>query len=283
LRYVDVDALRTECGWLGEAKEATRAVLEDGAAPDDYGQVWRDLKVKLAELLHDKCWFCETPVPRSDNAVDHFRPKGRVGDAAHEHAGYRWLAFERGNFRYACTFCNSRRIDVEHGTAGGKADRFPLLDEAARVYEVDAALIDFDDLLNTVQAERPAILDPCNHEDWDLLGCMRESGHPCPASQEQVAVSRVSTSIDVYHLDHEPTCKQRHRAAVGFLDAVRDAKAAFLNIDVNAPQTETAFSRIAKRILRMIEKAAPYSGEMIFLLRGQRSAEHPWIQRLLEV
>jgi len=33
------------------------------------------------------------------------------------------------NFRYACIFCNGRRIDVQHGTAGGKADRFPLVNE----------------------------------------------------------------------------------------------------------------------------------------------------------
>ncbi len=55
------------------------------------------------------------------------------------------------------------------GTGGGKADRFPLLDEEARVYDVDATTLDFDDLLRTIRAERPAILDPCNLNDWELL------------------------------------------------------------------------------------------------------------------
>jgi hypothetical protein len=207
VRYVDIEGLCLPDGWLGEAEAATRAALQNGVVPGDRDDIWRDLKAKLAELLHDKCWFCETPITRSDNAVDHFRPKGRVSDAEREHSGYRWLAFEPGNFRYACTFCNSRRIDVVHGTSGGKADRFPLLDEAVRVYEVEATTLDFHDLLRTVRGERPAILDPCNLDDWKLLGCMRENGHPCPTRDDPVAINRVEKSIEVYHLGHEPTCK----------------------------------------------------------------------------
>ncbi len=283
MRYIDIEGLRLPDAWRGEAEAATRMVLKDEAVPGDLHEIWRDLKTNLAELFHNKCWFCETPIPRSDNAVDHFRPKGRVSDAEREHLGYRWLSFEPGNFRYACTFCNSRRIDGEHGTSGGKADRFPLLDETARVYEVDAASLDFEDLLKTVRAERPAILDPCSLDDWKLLGCMRENGHPCPASDDEVAVTRVEKSIEVYHLAHEPTCKQRHFVAVTLLEAVRDAKAAFLKIDVTNPDTEVDFTNVAKRVRRMIERKSPYSGEMIFLLRGQRSAQHPWIQQLLEV
>jgi hypothetical protein len=283
LRYVDIDDLQLPDGWHQEAEAATRTVLQGDAVPREYDEIWRGLKASLAKLLHDKCWFCETPITRSDNAVDHFRPKGRVSDAEREHVGYRWLAFERANFRYACTFCNSRRIDVEHGTSGGKADRFPLLDEAVRVYEVDGMALDFEDLLKTVRGEQPAILDPCDLEDWKLLGCMRENGHPCPASDDRVAISRVKISIEVYHLDHEPTCKQRHRLAIALLDAVRVAKDAFLKIDTADPESMADFTRIARRIRRMIDRNAAYSGEMIFLLRGQRSAEHPWIQQLLEL
>lgn len=283
MRYVDIDDLQLPDGWHQEAEAATRAVLQRGAVPREYDEIWRGLKASLAKLLHDKCWFCETPITRSDNAVDHFRPKGRVSDAEREHLGYRWLAFERANFRYACTFCNSRRIDVEHGTSGGKADRFPLLDEAVRVYEVDGIALDFDDLLKTVRGEQPAILDPCDLEDWKLLGCMRENGHPCPASDDRVDISRVEISIEVYHLDHEPTCKQRHRLAIALLDAVRVAKDAFLKIDTADPESMTDFTSVARRIRRMIDRSAAYSGEMIFLLRGQRSAEHPWIQQLLEL
>ena len=129
MRYIDKDELALPEGWLARAAAASAAV-DAGADPNDHADVWRELKDALAALFpNKKCWYCESPVDRADNAVDHFRPKGRVSDAVNPHTGYRWLAFDRSNFRYACTFCNSRRKDVVNGTAGGKADRFPLLDE----------------------------------------------------------------------------------------------------------------------------------------------------------
>lgn len=133
MRYIDRAKLVKPAGWVARAQAASQAVA-DGEDPNDHSAVWRDLKNGLADLLHDKCWYCESPVDRSDNAVDHFRPKNRVSDAGRPHTGYRWLAFDVNNFRYACTYCNSRRIDVDGDTAGGKADRFPLIDEAQRVY-----------------------------------------------------------------------------------------------------------------------------------------------------
>lgn len=281
MRYIDPDDLRLPDGWAEEAQAATHAVL-GGASPSDFDSIWRDLKQRLAALLHDKCWFCETPVTRSDNAVDHFRPKGRVSDAAREHNGYRWLTFAATNFRFACTFCNSRRVDVEHGTAGGKADRFPLVNEAARIYQVVAADLDFDDLLATVVDERPAILDPCHLDDWRLLGCKRENGKPCPTNDDPKTVARVEKSIEVYHLDYEPTCKQRHTVAGMLLRTVRNAKEQFLKIDPIDPKTLRSFEVPAREIKRMIARKAPYSGEMRFLLSGQRSDLHPWIQELLE-
>ena len=105
-----------------------------GGDPDDHSGIWRELKDRLGELLHDKCWFCETQIDRSDNAVDHFRPKKAVSGTANPHAGYRWLAFALENFRYSCTYCNSRRVDQIGGTAGGKANLFPLVNETKRVY-----------------------------------------------------------------------------------------------------------------------------------------------------
>ncbi|MQW33440.1 hypothetical protein [Sinorhizobium meliloti] len=281
MRHVDLEDLRLPDTWSAEARCATLAVL-GGADASDFDEVWRDLKQRLMGLLHDKCWFCESPVTRSDNAVDHFRPKGRVSDATQPHTGYRWLTFASANFRFACTFCNSRRVDVENGTAGGKADRFPLLDENARVYEVDPAALDFDDLMATVRAERPAILDPCHYDDWRLLGCRREDGSPCPTNDDPLTRERVIKSIEIFHLDYDPTCKQRHTVAGTLLRAVRNAKDAFLVVDPNTLGSELRFQTLALEIKRMIAKRAPYSGEMRFLLRGQRSALHPWIQELLE-
>lgn len=269
MRYIDLARLRLPDGWLDRAASAAQAVAR-GDAPSDYAAIWKELKDGLAELLHDKCWYCEVPVPRSDNAVDHFRPKGRVSDAAREHSGYRWLAFDRSNFRYACTFCNSRRKDVEGGTVGGKSDRFPLLDETQRVYAQGPVL-----------GERPTLLDPCEIGDWRLLGCKKENGLPCPASTQPELVMRAEVSIDIYHLHHEPTCKMRHREAVKLLSDIDEAKAAFVAAQ-NDPEWSSSFKRIAARILAAIHFDSLFSGEMRFLLSGERDIDHPWIQELLE-
>jgi hypothetical protein len=269
MRYVDISRLVMPGGWLARAQAAAAAVTA-GADPNDHANVWRELKDGLANLLHDKCWYCEVPVTRSDNAVDHFRPKNRVSDATNPHGGYRWLAFERTNFRYACTFCNSRRKDVDGGTAGGKADRFPLLDEARRLYGP-----------GDVAKERPALLDPCELNDWRLLGCQQEDGQPCPASNDAVQRQRAEVSIEVYHLHHQPTCVQRHRLAVQLIADVAEGKRLFDEATRDVGR-EADFKAVAGRIRRAIERDAPFSGDMHFLLRGQRSAEHPWIQELLE-
>lgn len=281
MRFVDIADLQLEAGWLERATQAAREIVEDGRDAGFREQLWQGLKQRLSKLLHNKCWFCETPVPRSDNAVDHFRPKGRVADAAQWHSGYAWLSYEMRNFRFACTFCNSRRVDVENGTAGGKADRFPLLDETARIYVCDPDTLDYDDLLSTVAHERPAILDPCNLDDWQLLGCRREDGHPCATVSDPEVLLKVTTSIEVFHLDHEATCKQRHTIAGQLLETVREAKASYIALDTLNPATHRRFAHLSLQIHRMIRLSAPYSGEMHFLLRGHRSPEHPWIESIL--
>jgi len=269
MRYVDRSKLVKPTDWARRAEAATQAVAS-GEDPNDHGGVWRELKDELAKLLHDKCWYCESPVDRSDNAVDHFRPKNRVSDAANPHTGYRWLAFDASNFRYACTYCNSRRKDIEGGTAGGKADCFPLVNEAQRVYAV-----------GSVAAEQPLLLDPCEMSDWRLLGCHQENGQTCAAGTDDAAKRRADVSIEIYHLHYEPTCKRRHTAAVQLMADVDEGKRLF-ELVTHDPGREADFKSVAARLRRAIDRDSPYSGDMHFLLRGQRSDAHPWIQELLE-
>lgn len=269
MRYVDLQKLVLPAGWLARAQEAAQEIA-NGLAPDERRAVWGVLKDGLASLLHDKCWYCETHVDRSDNAVDHFRPKGRVADAANAHAGYSWLAFEQGNFRYACTFCNSRRKGVDDKTAGGKADRFPLLNELQRLYAP-----------GPLGQEQPMLLDPCELDDWRLLGCKQEDGQPCATSTIAVEQRRAEASIEIYHLHHEPTCKRRHGAAVELIATIADGKRLF-ELAKDDPARQADFKAVARRIRRAIDRDAPFSGDMHFLVRGQRSADHPWIQDLLE-
>lgn len=267
MRYIDSSNISLPDGWLDRA-EAALAAVELGDEPDHHAPVWKELKAELAGLFNDKCWFCELPVPRSDNAIDHFRPKGRVSDAAQAHAGYRWLAFAPSNFRYSCTFCNSKRRGV--GTEGGKADRFPLVDESKRVY-----------VKGSVADERPALLDPCELGDWRLLGCKRENGKPCASSSNPDERSRAEVSISIYHLHHEPTCNLRHRIAVKLLNDVAEAKRLFTESQTDASK-ERDFKAVAKRIVGLISFKSEFSGDMRFLLGGEREENHTWIQELLE-
>lgn len=270
MRYVDRTKLIKPTGWTQRAQAAAQAVA-NGEDPNNHSDVWRELKDGLAALLHKKCWYCETPVDRSDNAVDHFRPKNRVTGTAKPHAGYRWLAFDENNFRYACTYCNSRRIDHDGGTAGGKADRFPLLNEDQRVYEA-----------GSVAQEQPLLLDPCEISDFRLLGCHQENGQPCAASVDPRNRHRAEASIEIYHLDYEPTCKRRHAAAVQLMSDVDEGKRLF-QLVTQDPSREPDFKAVAARLRRSIDRESPYSGDMLFLLRGQRSDAHPWIQEILEI
>lgn len=256
-------------GWLQRDQAATQAVAA-GENPNDYDYIWRELKSGLAELFHEKCWYCETPIDRSDNAVDHFRPKNRVSDAANVHSGYRWLAFSPSNFRYACTYCNSKRKDVEGRTVGGKADRFPLIDEAFRVYRE-----------GSIDQEHPMLLDPCELTDWKLLGCHQENGRSCATSTDPISKQRAEVSIEVYHLSYQPTCIRRHAAAVQLMADIDDAKRLF-ELSTQDQSKKSDFKRVAGRLRQAIDRDAPFSGDMHFLMRGQRSAAHPWIQDLLE-
>jgi hypothetical protein len=270
VRYIDLDKLIMPDGWIARSNAAAIAV-SGGADPNDYGDVWRDLKAGMLTISDAKCWYCESPVDRDDNAVDHFRPKNSVSDAAKKHLGYRWLAFDKSNFRLACTFCNSRRVDVLFGTSGGKADRFPLLDESKRVYSA-----------GPIDEEEPLLLDPCNIEDCELLGCQQENGKPCASIQEAMSVKRVNTSIEIYHLDRDATCKKRHSIAVRLIADILEAKRLFDLYQADKTRKQD-FYHVFKNIERTINKSAPYSGEMRYLLRGQRSEKHPWIRQLLEV
>jgi len=209
VRYIDPQLVGQNLpnGWAEQAQQAEAAVVS--ARPQDrsaevnrHSQVWKDLKDTLKRASHDKCWYCESIGVRSDNAVDHFRPKNAVRECS-DHEGYWWLAFKWENYRFCCTFCNCRRVDQETGQGGGKADHFPLRDEARRAKAPADRLDD----------EEPLLLDPAIPADPGLLW-FDESGqavpHPiCCNDANGYPHRRAATSIDLYHLNHRELMDQR--------------------------------------------------------------------------
>jgi hypothetical protein len=164
LKYIDSTEIQEKLpeGWEDKAKEAYETVLAvspegRSGAINRFSHLWTQLKDILHSHFHGKCWYCEAIQERSDNAVDHFRPKNKVFECP-KHGGYWWLAFKWLNYRYSCTFCNSRRLNKD-GVAGGKHDHFPLEEEQKRAYTPE------DDL----DAEQPLLLDPTCPADPGLL------------------------------------------------------------------------------------------------------------------
>ncbi len=197
-------------GWRVEAAKAAKKVAD--ASPEmraqeinNHAELWRKLKAVLRSFSHGKCWYCESIDDRSDNAVDHFRPKNHVRECPDkDNQGYWWLAFVETNYRFCCTFCNSARTTAS--SAGGKQDHFPLLDEAKRARtEADP-----------IEAEEPLLLDPAEPADCALLTFDLDGSPACSEPDNQVACERVRQSIAIYHLD-QPTIQTRRGALIAKL------------------------------------------------------------------
>jgi hypothetical protein len=127
---------------------------------------------------------------RSDNAVDHYRPKSRVAECP-KHPGYWWLAFDWTNYRFSCTFCNSLRRDDQTESLGGKKDRFPLRDESRRAFGPD----------DTLDDEEPVLLDPTWFGDPPILWFDedgRATENPSVASEGSFPHARATVSIEAY-------------------------------------------------------------------------------------
>ncbi|MHA7630565.1 HNH endonuclease family protein [Corallococcus sp. M7] len=191
--------------WLKKAEKKLAEIEklppeERDKAIEKSSKIWSALKKDLADLSDKKCWYCESKQIRSDNAVDHFRPKGAIFESP-DHPGYWWLAFTWRNYRYTCGFCNSPHVDHTNGTQGGKHHHFPLLDEKLRAKGPS------DDL----EKERPLLLDPTSSFDPGLLA-FNPDGRPVPAYSEKknsFLHHRAKISIKAYHLDHVPLCEER--------------------------------------------------------------------------
>ena len=163
MRYTDIRKVALPDGWEAQAEEARNAVkaIAPEGRPEAISKrsgLWAALKQPLADVSHEKCWYCETRRVRDDCAVDHFRPKS--ARSSDNHNGYWWLAFDYRNFRFSCKYCNEVRIDPETSRRGGKGSSFPLLEGGIRATGPD----------DNLEVERCALLDPSREGDAQLLG-----------------------------------------------------------------------------------------------------------------
>lgn len=99
-------------------------------------------KDRLYDVLHGKCAFCEMPLRKQGNPVEHFRPKQSVKRASDckPEDGYWWLAWTWENLLFACTRCNTHY----------KGTLFPLVPGSTSLPEM---CFDLDQ-------ESPILIDP---------------------------------------------------------------------------------------------------------------------------
>lgn len=79
----------------------------------------------LETIQKNKCCYCETKSTRSNNDVEHFRPKAAYSSnfkGDRRYPGYFWLAYDWDNLFLACQVCNQIF----------KNDFFPIEDETTR-------------------------------------------------------------------------------------------------------------------------------------------------------
>jgi hypothetical protein len=269
VRYIDPQLVGQNLpnGWDQQAQQAKNAVA--GVQPNDrpvainnHSQVWQGLKDTLKRASHEKCWYCESIDIRSDNAVDHFRPKKAVAECP-EHGGYWWLAFKWENFRFCCTFCNCRRIDQTTGQGGGKADHFPLKDEARRARSPGDNLED----------EEPMLLDPSSSADPGLLW-FDENGQAVPnpicSGPNGYPYRRVEASIRFYHLNHIGVVEQRKELCSEIRRCVEEADRYFTKYQEGDGTARTAFEHAIRDLKGRLAAKARFSATARAMLMGLR-------------
>ena len=276
MRYVDAGALEIPDEWLRRAAVALEQARD--AAPADrsgvisrHSAVWTDLRAPLARLNHDKCWYCETRQIRSDRPVDHFRPKASVYEVP-DHSGYWWAAFDPRNYRFCCTFCNSRRKDVGND-AGGKGDRFPIRDENHRAHtEAD-----------NIGDEDPDLLDPLSPNDPPLL-FFENDGRVVPSTSKTIDARRfhrADVSIAIYHLNHTNIKRARRWLFNEIRSLVRDGDIYFSE-GPEDPRVIHARERIVARLLEHRSAEREYSAAVQTYLRGFINPDkRAWLSEVL--
>lgn len=219
---------------------------------------WGLLKNWLSSIGGQKCWYCEAKCPRATFDVDHFRPKlGVTVDrvALTGHIGYYWLAYEWSNFRLSCQRCN--RPEKSHsGTLLGKANEFPIRDEARRCSSPAGSL----------DTESPKLLDPCVQADCDLLADGIDGEVKPRATDKSWEYDRAKYTIDLLGFNEVEVLEEKRRQWQRI--------ALLINLAGNSSNSA---------IINMVEECLSPSHEYTSFFRSAIGThrDKPWVEALL--
>jgi uncharacterized protein (TIGR02646 family) len=274
VRHIDLDLVRSllPADWEQRAAEALREVenlpqKERNERINRRDALWRELKPILSCVSHNKCWYCETRDIRSDNAVDHYRPKSSIAECK-DHTGYWWLAFQWVNYRFCCAFCNSHGSEATRGSAGGKHDHFPIWDDTKRVWDRNGNLDD----------ELPMLLDPTWESDpgllwFDLDG--RAVPHPACGDEHSYLYQRADQSIQLYHLNQAAIQEKRLALCQLIIRLIRKSDRLFLKYEQADATAREALAGTIALLQSTLRDDAEYSETaraMLMNLRGSKVA-----------
>jgi hypothetical protein len=278
VRFIDL--------WEAKAKKAFKDVEkcsdeEKAKKVNDHSEIWsEDIKVILLNVSDQKCWYCESKQVRSDNNVDHFRPKNSVIECPDHPLGYWWLAFNLTNYRLSCTYCNSYRKDREAKTGGGKHDHFPLVDEALRALtKIDSAEMSM--LTNPMQGtgEISMLLDPMVKTDTGLIWFLPD-GTAIPKwneKRESLQYKRATCSIELYHLNHTNLLELRRELCNYIGRLVEDGNVHFARYMNGDQSAWYSYNRVVEELSRTKEKSAEYSKTAQAMLI-EYSKKYKWLE-----
>ena len=262
MRRINYDPLKIAypADWAQRAKDLLKQLSEaaDGATRKEIlnapkNRIWSELKGELRKLSHGKCWYTEAPQAGTDVDVDHYRPKGRVAELIAEnpaHPGYWWLSYEPGNYRYSCIVANRRRLDVDAGRTGGKADHFPIQHEIDRAYYSTA---DYG-------TEKPLLMDPCKPHDPELI-TFKDDGEAMPRFPDSQVYknSKAVRSIDLYGINHSEFVAARLDLRDRINELKQDAKRYYAKLETGDADHENGYARAISELAKLRSASAPFS------------------------
>src|SRR6266702_8013350 len=282
MRFIELGKLKAALSpeWLAKARNAYEEVrclppYKRAEAINERRDIWSELKEKLAQLSHGKCWYCESLEVRGDKAVDHYRPKNEV-KKCRGHIGYWWLAFNWENFRYSCQYCNERRKDRKTGKTGGKGSYFPLLNETNRVFDEGEPY--------EILQEEPKLLDPTVMTD-PLLVTFDLEGTAQPARKQEEfpnEYERAKVSIELYHLNHTDLKERRQVLVCNQIELLieeGDKYSWLLQKPENRVAARQGYEVVMKRLLSLIREDAIYSAAARAVLKTYR--DRIWVDEFL--
>ena len=278
MNFIDIEDLDVSKEWLQKADDALAKVTtakgsERSAVISKYQNLWKELKEPLRELSYKKCWYCESKDNRSDNAVDHFRPKGNVKDSNPPHHGYWWLAFDWRNYRFSCTYCNSIRKSAG-GKSGGKHDYFPLVDETTRAHCKE----------ESTDEEIPELLDPTSPFDVQLLA-FNDDGKTATVTDQESSwdFKRAKESIKRYHLDHVDIMERRADLMKEIRGRLKEAQKHLKRFQKNRTDAyaKSNYESLLRSVYRAARKRSEFSAAVRFSIAGM-SETNEVAKKLLE-